>query len=348
MSPANPIHGSLLGTALGDSLGLPSEGMSRRRIARRWPGPLGQRLVLGRGMVSDDTEHAFFTASALARCEGSSALLQKLLARRLRWWLLCLPAGVGLATARAIFKLWLGIPPAKAGVASAGNGPVMRAPLLGACFPRDESKRRDFVTACTHLTHTDPRALQAALMAAEAAAFAARGEAEIEPLLNSFDALGQHEVWKPLLRSLRDSLGRSDSVADYAAAIGCRDGVSGYAPLSTAVALYAWLRHRHDFPRIISEAVACGGDTDTVAAIAGGIAGAEAQGVSFPNEWVDRLADRPLSTSRIKLMVEALAENLKGNPVATPDPALVLFLPRNLLFLLIVLAHGFRRLLPPY
>jgi len=52
-----PLTHSLLGTALGDSLGLPSEGMSRARIANRWKGPLKQRFLFGHGMLSDDTEH---------------------------------------------------------------------------------------------------------------------------------------------------------------------------------------------------------------------------------------------------------------------------------------------------
>ncbi len=54
------ITHSLLGTALGDSLGLPSEGMSRARITNRWKGPLEQRFLFGRGMLSDDTEHTIF------------------------------------------------------------------------------------------------------------------------------------------------------------------------------------------------------------------------------------------------------------------------------------------------
>jgi ADP-ribosylglycohydrolase len=52
-----PLTHSLLGTALGDSLGPPSEGMSRARIANRWKGPLEQRFLFGYGMLSDDTEH---------------------------------------------------------------------------------------------------------------------------------------------------------------------------------------------------------------------------------------------------------------------------------------------------
>ncbi|TVS08433.1 MAG: hypothetical protein EA424_28605 [Planctomycetaceae bacterium] len=42
-----------------------------------------------------------------------------------------LPAGVGMATARACLKLWLGFPPKRSGVDSAGNGPAMGKAVLG-------------------------------------------------------------------------------------------------------------------------------------------------------------------------------------------------------------------------
>ena len=51
------IIGSILGTAVGDALGLPLEGLSRRRGARLIGDPDRHHLILGRGMVSDDTEH---------------------------------------------------------------------------------------------------------------------------------------------------------------------------------------------------------------------------------------------------------------------------------------------------
>ena len=51
------VQGCLLGTAFGDALGLAYEGMSRKRIARRFKMPLRYHLLPGnRGMVSDDTE----------------------------------------------------------------------------------------------------------------------------------------------------------------------------------------------------------------------------------------------------------------------------------------------------
>lgn len=58
------LAGSLLGAAVGDALGLPYEGLSPRRAARLLGPPDRHRLLGGRGMVSDDAEHACMTAFA--------------------------------------------------------------------------------------------------------------------------------------------------------------------------------------------------------------------------------------------------------------------------------------------
>ena len=54
----------MLGAALGDALGLPIEGLRPRRAARMFKGPLQHRLLMGRGMVSDDTDHLVMVAHA--------------------------------------------------------------------------------------------------------------------------------------------------------------------------------------------------------------------------------------------------------------------------------------------
>ena len=188
------ILGLLLGGAVGDAIGLPAEGMSAERIARRWPGELKHRFVFGRGMMSDDTEHAAMTAQALILAAGDVEMFRRCLAWKLRWWFLGLPAGVGLATARACVRLWLGLSPERSGVYSAGNGPAMRSAIIGAAFAHDETRRRGFVRASTRLTHTDPRAETAALAVAEAAAGIVRGES-LEQFQARLPALSEDSEW---------------------------------------------------------------------------------------------------------------------------------------------------------
>ena len=144
--------GCLLGTAVGDALGLPYEGLSPRRAARLFPNTDRHHFVFGRGMVSDDTEHACFVAQALIRAKGDVARFQRHLAWSLRWWLLGLPAGIGRATLRSILRLWVGLPAKRSGVFSAGNGPAMRSPILRVAFGDCPEKLTAFVRASTEIT----------------------------------------------------------------------------------------------------------------------------------------------------------------------------------------------------
>jgi ADP-ribosylglycohydrolase len=62
---ANAVVGCILGTAVGDALGLPCEGLHPRRAARMLKDPARNHFLLGKGMVSDDTEHTCMVAQAL-------------------------------------------------------------------------------------------------------------------------------------------------------------------------------------------------------------------------------------------------------------------------------------------
>ncbi|MCP4710692.1 MAG: ADP-ribosylglycohydrolase family protein, partial [Planctomycetes bacterium] len=107
---SDKFRGLMLGTAVGDSLGLPAEGFGPELIKRLGWSDWRHRFVFGKGMVSDDTEHTLFVAQALLKEAEDSKRFQVLLARKLRWWLLGLPAGIGWGTLRAILKLWLFFP----------------------------------------------------------------------------------------------------------------------------------------------------------------------------------------------------------------------------------------------
>ncbi len=342
----SPLLHSLLGTALGDSLGLPSEGMSRARISKRWKGPLEQRFLFGRGMLSDDTEHTILVSQSLLLCGGDPTIFQKRLASKLRWWFAALPAGIGLATAKAILKLWIGIPPGRNGVFSAGNGPVMRAPILGVYFVNDRGLRAEFVKASTVLTHTDPKAVEATMMAADCAAFATNGETRSDIILDRMKEIADSPEWRQPIQQIEASLAQGVSVKQFADEMGFSKGVSGYAVHTMTMVLFIWLRHRTDFSTIVSEAIACGGDTDSVAAIAGGIAGAEAG--AFPPKWLSKLSDFPYTVGYLTRLGSGLDESAEAGPLKPPSVSNWQIIPRNFLFFLAVLFHGFRRIFPPY
>lgn len=336
----NALSSCLLGGALGDSLGLPAEGLTAKRIARLWPTRLRHRFCGRIGMVSDDTEHAVMTALSLKGHENDPEAFAKALAKRLRWWFAGVPAGIGLATARSILKLWCGARPSSSGVFSAGNGPLMRAPVIGVTFSDDPDKRLAFADASTRITHSDPRAREAARMIAAASAMAAENWHDEEAILTGLELLVSSEEMRSRFASLREALQGGLSVSALADRIGRRAGfVSGFAPDSAVVALFAWLRHRRNFRATVEAVVSAGGDTDTVAFVAASIAGIDAGWEGMPQEWVAGLRDWPISADLFR-------EVAAGGEVRYP--VWPLSLVRNTFFLVIVLAHVVRRALPPY
>lgn len=341
------LTGVLIGTAVGDALGLPAEGLSPERIRRKWNGIWKHRFFFGHGMCSDDTEHTFFVVQALLAHGDDAAAFQKCLAWKLRFWLLGLPAGVGFATLRAIIKLWVGFPPSHSGVFSAGNGPAMRSAIIGAWFADQPEQRRRFVSASTKITHVDPRAETAALAVAEAAAWAVNQNESIGQWLAELQDISRDEEWPGICRQLSDSHAAGKSVQDFAVASGLSKGVSGYAYHSVPVALYAFVRHEGDFRPAVIAALNCGGDTDTVGAIVGALCGARHGVEKIPTQWREGIWEWPRSLALLKRAAERLADK-KGNqgqpgPVHYFWPLVIL---RNVLFMIVVLIHGLLRLPP--
>ncbi len=348
------LRGLLVGTAVGDALGLPAEGLSRRRTQGRYRGQWRHRLIFGRGMISDDTEHTIFVAQCLLCHPDSPERFARRLGWCLRGWLLSLPAGIGFATLRAIGKLWLGFPPRSSGVYSAGNGPAMRVAIIGAFFAHDAERRAAYVAASTRMTHTDPKALIGATVIAELAAWTVRERLTEPPPLDVFLTLlrrcgsGDRD-WQSLVETIAQAARDQVSVAELAERLGLSRGVTGYIYHTVPVVIYAWFRQGGDFRSTLTAVLDCGGDTDTTGAIVGAIAGAMGGEDSIPADWRTGVADWPRSLPLLRTLADRLAAVIATGQSAAPVryfwPAIPL---RNLLFLLIVLLHGLWRLLPPY
>jgi hypothetical protein len=94
--------------------------------------------------------------------------------------------------------------------------------------------------------------------------------------------------------------------------------------------------------------ISCGQDV-AESAIVGALAGASVGRGGIPKEWMNTICDWPRSVQFIDAVAAKLAEQhgaiKMSGPVRYFWPAVI---PRNIVFLAIVLGHGFRRLLPPY
>jgi ADP-ribosylglycohydrolase len=353
---ADVIGGCLLGMAVGDALGLPREGLSARRAEELFGlGELRHQLVFGRGMISDDTEHACMTAQSLLAVGTDVKRFQNSLAWRLRWWLLGVPAGIGLGTLRAILRLWLGVSPSRSGVRSAGNGPAMRAPIIGVLLADSPDSMKVIAQASTRITHRDVRAEQGALAIAIAAEYAATHAnhplRECEALEHISKGITEPELLE-LLGHVRAHCEQESSAAELAADMELTRGVTGYIYDTVPIALFCWLRYYGDFRESVTQAIRLGGDSDTVAAITAALAGASVGRPGIPQEWLDGLIEWPRSVRWMENLTARLTQQFPEQGVtefAGPQP---LFWPgqlvRNLAFAIIVIGHGFRRLLPPY
>lgn len=345
------ICGCILGTAIGDALGLPYEKVPPRRAAKLLGAPDRYRFIFGRGMVSDDTEHTCIVAQSLIESAFEPSAFQRSLARRLRYWMLGFPTGAGSATLRAIIRLWIGVSPNRSGVYSAGNGPAMRAAILGVTID-DVERLRAFVHLSTIITHTDPKAEYGAMAVALAANMASK-KINVSPedylalLEQSLGAEGAELV--KLLEQAAKSASAGDNTAEFADSLGLSKGVSGYMYHTVPVVLHAWFAHPEDYRAGITSVIRCGGDADTTAAILGGILGARIGQQGIPMEWISGLCEPQRTTAWMIQLSNQLYQTINTKAALRPKHiSVVPQLFRNALFLQVVLYHGCRRLLPPY
>lgn len=356
MSSFDTLHGCLLGGALGDALGLPFEALTPAKRRRIWGEEIETRgldmcFLPHKGMVSDDTEHALFTSRALLESRGTPDRFSRILANEFRNWFLTIPPGTGLATLRAGLKSLFFLPATRTGVFSAGNGPAMRAPILGAFFGESTAQLRDFCRISTLLTHTDPKAEWGAFAIALAASHAAQkqndGRRFVRDLSEwSDDSEAAREV-VALAKRAANSASRGQSALEFCAELGLERGVSGYILHTVPVVLQCWLRHPQDFRAGVQEIILCGGDSDSTGAILGGILGTAVGAEALPADWKSELWEWPNSPAYIARIAQELAgAGDEGVTVVAPRALFGAPLVRNVFFLTIVLAHAARRALP--
>jgi ADP-ribosylglycohydrolase len=316
MPDSNRLYGCLLGTALGDALGLPRECLSPARANKLFGTSVVPALIAKRAFVSDDTFQSVFVLESLYECGGDTDRFAALSARKLRKWFLALPPGIGLSTAKAALRLSIGTSYRGSGVPSAGNGAAMRSAVIGCWFANEPELRMEFVNLCSRVTHTDDRAVNGAQIVALAASLATlEQESEFDG-----EVAKRFPGWEATLQSPTYRRGYP----------------SGFVMETVPAAIACWKQHPHDVYEAVSAAVLMGGDTDSVAAVAGGIAGCSPSAV-LPTEIAEKLIGWP-DIEDLRLLAEGVA--------SSPGWGKMLF--QHVWCLPIILAHGFRRLAPPY
>jgi ADP-ribosyl-[dinitrogen reductase] hydrolase len=326
------LRGVLLGTALGDALGLPAEGMDARVIARRF-GRIDRFRLLGHtGFVSDDTEQSALVAESLLLHSEDPEACARQLAKALCGWFWRLPWGVGLATLRSCLRITFGL--SITGVASAGNGAAMRAAVLGVFFRDDSERRAVFGERLARVTHLDPRAVAGALFVAEVAGRASSvvsGVARAD--LCRLDGGLLAEAVTTAIELAERGAPTAEAVKQL--------GNSGYVLHTVPFAVFCFVRYGDDVMQALTEAIGAGGDTDSIAAILGAWLGALHGEEGLPADMLARIHDGPFGPTHLRKLGTSLAGT---NEVPHYSRAAAML--RNLVLYPVIIAHGFRRLLP--
>ncbi len=297
-SLAARVRGAFLGCALGDAIGRPFE-MMAPTDSRLGPA-LEAWLARDSKLVwTDDTEMMLAVAESIAR-KGRVAAGDVLDALAARWD----PArGYGHGTTRALQAHRRGETARRATWAegSRGNGGAVRVVAVACRYHDDLAATAAFAEDVAGVTHAHPHARGAAVVHAVALAMAVHdGRLSYGGLM---DALAAHRlvrgtVLEERLRRIGPLLEREVDSVVAAGVLG--NGV--LAEEAVPLALFAFLRFGHSAEAAIRGAVLAGGDTDTIAAMSGALAGACGGEEALPPAWLARLEDG----NRVKELAEAV------------------------------------------
>ncbi len=313
-------RGFLIGTAVGDAMGVPLEGRPPcEGIAPDtfWDGflPLPDDASEAPGLTSDDTQLVALTMLAFESDGGfDPATLAHSMCRAFkrgenRGWGL----GTYLAIARIVHEgaTWR---TCACGDGDAGNGPAMRAGPIGIWPWESPEEMVRAAVAAARITHLDGRSSGGAVAVAAAHRYLleAEGFSRSEFVDAVCDAAAaQSSVLAVKLSSSFEGDNVSSVLADLSR-LGPgpvdprtrRSGISGYVVPSVAAALWLFARSPDDPQESLGRAMLAGGDTDTVGSIIGGLTGT----LNGYGIWPDRFATNVRNHGNLLRIADAFAD----------------------------------------
>jgi len=309
-------QGALYGLAIGDALGMPTQMLSRAEIVRRWgpllpgfePAPPGHPIAGGMpaGAITDDTEQAVLLARLLVK--GRGTIDPHELAGALTEWERAMAERgsldlLGPSTKRAVAAILAGVPPEEAGATGTTNGAAMRIAPVGIAVSvalHDSTPNlrlstlvdRTVMASC--VTHNTGVALAGAAAVAAAVSAGVSGATIAEATALGIQAASSaarrgHWVAGADVAARIEwatSLVASHGQAEAAELIYTLVGTSLATQESVPAAFAVLAAVPADPWRACRMAASLGGDSDTIAAMTGAIAGACHGARSFPPEAI--------------------------------------------------------------
>ena len=299
------VTGAVVGSAVGDALGAPFEFGPAGVFSARFPDGAGAMCGGGGwdpGEATDDTQMSVLIGESLLDFGGFEPAD---VFDRFKRWAAAEPKDIGLQTEDVLgsgdgWELAAAIHFQRTGRA-AGNGSLMRAATAAVYFA---SAGREATMAAGRriaaLTHGDRAAWEGTALLHELIRVALEGG---DPLAAVGDTLaevhpGHRARWSTVL------------AADWHPDLATEFNGAVWPCLGSA--LWA-LRSTESYEAALATAIDLGGDTDTVAAVTGAIAGAVYGAGAIPPRWTEPLHvplpgfNRVLGTRRLTALAEALA-----------------------------------------
>jgi ADP-ribosyl-[dinitrogen reductase] hydrolase len=271
------VRAGILAYAAGDALGVPWEGKTPDEVHWEALEELPARGDWPRGSTSDDTDQMLLVARYLAETKGEvdeRGLLTRLAKALPRM------RGVGPTTSAAVRRF------VETGElhASEGSsiGAAMRALPFGWATPVAAiEQRRELTVRLSRTTHGAPDAIVSACVVAEMTAWAIEQhpiDAVVAAGLREAGRLTRHDALDPAtMRPLREA-----ADGDW----GLPKGGMTIAAVATMATVLRVLRQATGLASAMKQAVALVGDTDTAAAIVGGILGSQAGDIEGEIPWL--------------------------------------------------------------
>lgn len=293
------IKDALLGVAVGDAIGVPVEFISRESLANS---PLTEMIGYGShhqppGTWSDDSSLTFCLAEML--CDGYD--LNNLARRFINWkehgyWT---PHGrvfdIGIATSRAIYNLEKEISPILGGgyeEDSNGNGSLMRIlPLLFLINDWPIRRRYETVREVSSLTHRHIRSVIACFIYLEIALEMLSGKEKQYAYRVACNRVRNFLVENEIANEKEQQLFARCLSGDIFELKEEEVYSSGYV-LHTLEASLWCLLNTSTYAEAVLKAANLGEDTDTTAAVTGGLAGLLYGWQTIPEDWLAVLARR--------------------------------------------------------
>lgn len=262
----------LLGTAVGDALGVPFETkLSNYEPLVAWDGKtfLGsEHHKLKPGQYSDDTQMSLMVAESLLENKGFNP--DNLAERYVDWMVSGRARGYGKTTLFAIKNLIDGKHWSESGIpGSYGNGTAMRAAPFGIYFRNDIQSLISICKMDSAITHASEEAEAGAIAIGLAAAYSVNRDTS--SLLDDLWQVLPDSKVKSIIYSLTSLLDSPYITPEQALRV---IGTKGDVRQTVPAALYCFLKFDNYHDAVLTS-IKAGGDTDTTAAIVGALFGAK-------------------------------------------------------------------------